>query len=360
MKGARRGLPSPTAQPPGARRRPLVCAMVGRVPGVLWLVVFLMLARQTCAGCDGWCTEEDACDAEDCGACCAECFSSCFDCTTLEAVCGAKVEPVEQAVTAAPKVPLSTDSTTANVLANPSQPPPSPPRVPAASMGLRKADYWVEHSMLHTNAWWDPMAGGRGTELVIKGASWSGLERRPCMPGGASEISLREGANLLRTHNLNAVRLPLAVDGLLTPRVSPATCLPADNKVWLYNPFLAGALEYIEVLAKVVDMLGEYGLLVMLDVHVMEAGKWPDNGRVGGRAGAERLLRAWRLLASRFCDPEKYWHVALADLKNEPHGMHVRHAAPAMHPPHSTLGSRETLLADYARALTRPRVRPVV
>eukprot|EP00966_Prymnesium_polylepis_P116196 2686014-Prymnesium_polylepis.1 len=35
------------------------------------------------------------------------------------------------------------------------------------------------------------------------------------------------------------------------------------------------------MLQRFVVELGEHGLLVMLDLHAMEAGKWPDSGKAG-------------------------------------------------------------------------------
>ena len=248
---------------------PRLCCLLSLCHGFMGATLLFLLAALLSAatptaglsGCDGWCTEDGACDPEDCGMCCSECFSSCFDCTHVARECGAAPAPktIDPILADAPEI-IDVTAYTAPVdtyvraPGRPSRPPPSPPRVPATSMGVRRADYWVERNLLHTNAWWDPMASPgelQRTQLIIKGASWSGLERRPCMPGGASDISLHEGAALMRAHNLNAVRLPLAVDGLLTPRASPATCLYADGEVWLHNSMLAGSLEYIEVVAKV-------------------------------------------------------------------------------------------------------------
>mmetsp|Transcript_43460 Transcript_43460/g.98221 ORF Transcript_43460/g.98221 Transcript_43460/m.98221 type:complete len:187 (+) Transcript_43460:1-561(+) len=66
---------------------------------------------------------------------------------------------------------------------------------------------------------------------------------------------------------------------------------------------------------------GNRGVLIMLDLHSMAPGKWPDDGRVG-TTGRDELIRAWGLLAEYLCDPVTYWNVFAADLKNEPHGMH--------------------------------------
>ena len=55
----------------------------------------------------------------------------------------------------------------------------------------------------------------------------------------------------------------------------------------------------------------------MLDLHAMVAGRWPDDGRVGGQGGRQALRSAWEKLADTFCDADQYWHVFAADLKNE-------------------------------------------
>ena len=200
--------------------------------------------------------------------------------------------------------------------------------MPASTYGLRASDYWIDGNKLYTNAWWDAMRprDALGSEVIIKGVSWSGFERKPCLPGGAPNVPLREVARLLHTERLNAVRIPLAVDGVLSERASASSCLAADADLILFNSWLGGSPSFLEMLSRFVRMLGEHGLLVMLDMHAMVAGKWPDDGRVGGKAGGERLKRAWAALADTFCDPETYWNVAAVDLKNEPHGMPRSHA----------------------------------
>jgi len=199
------------------------------------------------------------------------------------------------------------------------------------------ADYWTEGSQIFTNAFG---AARERTPLRIKGVSWFGLDSRPCQIGGLGELSVRSGAAWLRAHGFNAVRVPLAVDALLSSDPS-AGCMPPE----LTQPLLSGGAEttfvsvgakrgsinyseknkayvglsYLGMLKQFVSDLGEHGLLVMLDLHAMAAGKWPDSGRVGTE-GAELLESAWRLLARELGGAE-YWNVFGADLKNEPHGM---------------------------------------
>ena len=61
------------------------------------------------------------------------------------------------------------------------------------------------------------------------------------------------------------------------------------------------------MLGKWVRMLASHGLLVMLDLHAMVAGRWPDDGRVGGQGGRQALRSAWEKLADTFCDADQYW-----------------------------------------------------
>ena len=168
----------------------------------------------------------------------------CYDCIDLEVACGAAPHATAPAESLA-STAAQPNPTLHPIQSNPSRPPPSPPRVPLSLFGLRAADYWVENAALQTNAWWDAMAprGALGSEVIVKGASWSGMERSPCLPGGASDIDLNAVASLLHREGLNAVRVPLAVDGVLSTRFSPGSCLPHDDVLWQHNVWLTGELS---------------------------------------------------------------------------------------------------------------------
>lgn len=55
--------------------------------------------------------------------------------------------------------------------------PPTPPALPLDSIGQRPADYWTEGSSILTNI---VIGDGPPQRLLIKGASWSGMEAKPC------------------------------------------------------------------------------------------------------------------------------------------------------------------------------------
>ena len=63
------------------------------------------------------------------------------------------------------------------------------------------------------------------------------------------------------------------------------------------------------------------GLLVLLDMHVLEAGTWPDGGVIHVGMAKQQLVDAWDRLASALCDADAFWNIMGADLKNEPYGM---------------------------------------
>ena len=225
--------------------------------------------------------------------------------------------------------------------------PPSPPdgmRPPA----YLPAEYWTSGHEIFTTAF-----GGDAlhTALQIKGVSWFGLEGSPCEVGGLGEMSIEQGAAFLRKNAFNAVRIPLAADAVVanggcmptvltddaleqsTGRVggrlgevsvSKTSVKPAYRdaraRYAKLNPRFVGE-SYLGMLASFIKVLGEHGLLVMLDVHTLTAGAWPDDGKVGND-GRLLLRQAWRRLATTFADPDEFWNVFAADLKNEPHRMY--------------------------------------
>jgi endoglucanase len=189
---------------------------------------------------------------------------------------------------------------------------PSPPRPPAAPPD--RAEYWTVGARIYTNAF--QISGDRQfNPLRIKGISWFGFEGSSCYLGGGDSAAMENIASFLRSNEFNAVRIPLAADALLA-----GGCFCCKDGVYYdHNPQLM-YLPYIDQLEILVKVLRDAGLLVMLDLHVLQAGVWPDAGLMGPQ-GAETLEQFWLTLAERFCEPERFWNVFAADLKNEPHGM---------------------------------------
>ena len=145
------------------------------------------------------------------------------------------------------------------------------------------------------------------------------MESKSCVIGGAAQQAIEVSADWLKSNGFNAVRLPLAADAILQPRTHPCLSLGDRAQVRMHNLAL-GSLDYVEQVQEIARTLAEAGVLLLLDMHVLEAGKWPDGGAVGG-AGITTLRAAWERLADALCDAEDYWNVMGADLKNEPYTM---------------------------------------
>ena len=195
---------------------------------------------------------------------------------------------------------------------SPPHPPPHPLLPPIDLVHRRPSDYFTYGASLHTNAWID--AG----PIKIHGASWFGMETEACVIGGAQHLPIETIAEWLSEQGFNAVRLPLAADAILNPR-HPCT-LKGDVEAVRNRNFAFGSMQYLDQVAELARVAGESGLLVLLDMHVLVAGKWPDGGSVYG-GGRQQLFSAWDRLAELLCDPDDYWNVFAADLKNEPYGM---------------------------------------
>ncbi len=208
---------------------------------------------------------------------------------------------------------------------SPPSPPPRPAVPPARDLSAGASDYWAYGTSIFTNAWGSQV---HPTRLRIKGVSWFGMETPMCHPGGLWHRPLGDYAAFLREHGFNAVRVPLAADALTSLMDHP--CMALGEKRMAArgnNPDFLG-MSYVDELAQLVKTLGEYGILVLLDMHVVEAGKWPDGGYVD-TDGEAQLSAAWQVVARRLCDPHEYWNVFAAGARWRPrHGFQAPFGRP--------------------------------
>ena len=269
-------------------------------------------------GCQPWCTEW-TCDEPDCNTCgynrgckrvvkagavricasfcneytCAQ--DACRQCTMADAGCAGREE-------------------------KPPSPPPHPswPPLPKLSFGdWHASEYYTYGSNIMTNAWGED---GQPSRVRIKGVAWFGLESAACHIGGSDRRSLASTAAWIKAHGFNAVRIPFAADAVGAS--GRHQCMANGNLGGIkeHNPLLL-TMSYKRQIQEIVRILGDAGLLVLLDAHVVHAGVWPDGGKVD-KDGRELLTAAWTTLAEDLCDPERYWNVLGADLKNEPYAMY--------------------------------------
>ena len=149
-----------------------------------------------------------------------------------------------------------------------------------------------------------------GKPIQLKGASWFGAEGAGRVPDGLWTHNASFYLRFLSQNGFNAVRLPFALDNVIS------NVGPQDNMVRAERA-LHGA-KYLDVLEHIVDVAASHGLLVLLDLHRLQANKWPDDGLWYAKdVTLETVKQAWDRVQSRLCSR---WNAFGADLLNEPHG----------------------------------------
>ena len=149
-----------------------------------------------------------------------------------------------------------------------------------------------------------------GTAIKLKGVSWFGAEGIGHVPDGLWANTLDFYLEFLMENDFNALRLPLALDTVMANPTPTKKMLQAESGLW--------ELNYLDILERVVDAAAKRGILVLLDLHRLEAARWPHDG-LWYKPGVtlKTLKDAWDRLQARFC---QRWNVLGADIFNEPHG----------------------------------------
>lgn len=143
----------------------------------------------------------------------------------------------------------------------------------------------------------------------IKGISWYGMEGPEHCFEGLHKNSLGNILNVLRTHDFNAIRVPIALDNFIRDPVVHGSSIST-----FANPEL-NILNYRELLKAFVRRAAEKEILVLLDLHRLEAKVWPTDGLwYSKKTDEEMVISVWERLAK---DYRNEWNVIGADLFNE-------------------------------------------
>ncbi|CAK4789843.1 unnamed protein product, partial [Aphanomyces euteiches] len=144
------------------------------------------------------------------------------------------------------------------------------------------------------------------------GANYFGMEGDISVPhglwGGGQSTTIQKIATLLKNNGFNAVRLPFAVDAVLSNKAIDPTKIV--NEVALVNQFSGKTLSYFDIFA-------DNKIVVLLDAHVLTASSGITELWYTSSADQNNFENAWKIVATRYKDT---WNVIGADLKNEPHG----------------------------------------
>uniref|UniRef100_A0AAV1VL25 EGF-like domain-containing protein n=1 Tax=Peronospora matthiolae TaxID=2874970 RepID=A0AAV1VL25_9STRA len=146
--------------------------------------------------------------------------------------------------------------------------------------------------------------------FYIKGINWFGGETIERVVQGLwpSATSIGDAMDLFASSDINALRLPLAMDSVMKDPVVATSQTEG-------TPALAGK-TYLEVLDSIVREARDRNILIMFDSHRIEAAEanFPDI------AVPSDIVPALEKLATRYCDDPGAWNVFAIDIKNEPKG----------------------------------------
>ena len=144
-----------------------------------------------------------------------------------------------------------------------------------------------------------------GERLVIRGVSWFGFEGAGAMVDGLWVQPMAFFVRFVAAQGFNALRIPLAADHIAkNPKIKPDMCTKDPAMLELAH---AGG-RYLDAVERLVILAAHAGLLVILDMHRLEANVWPDpdglwyrvaesNGRTFNACGRDSNPRMPRSLA---------------------------------------------------------------
>ena len=149
-----------------------------------------------------------------------------------------------------------------------------------------------------------------GKPITLKGVNWFGAEGPEKAPNGLWVHPMAWYLEFISQNGFNAIRVPFALDNIQGNLVPSADMISA-------SPELDG-LNMLDILEQLVDGAAAHGLLVLFDLHRLQASRWPDDGLWYSAGVTINDIKAvWDTVQARFCNR---WNVMGADLLNEPHG----------------------------------------
>ncbi|CAK4217552.1 unnamed protein product [Aphanomyces euteiches] len=148
-----------------------------------------------------------------------------------------------------------------------------------------------------------------GSPFLFKGANYFGLETDISVPhglwGGGQSTTIAKIAAFLKNNGFNCVRLPFAVDAVLSNKAIDTT--KVVNEAALLSQFQRQDSF----------TFADNKIVILLDAHVLTASSGITELWYTSSADKDNFENAWKIVANRY---KNTWNVVAADLKNEPHG----------------------------------------
>jgi endoglucanase len=149
-----------------------------------------------------------------------------------------------------------------------------------------------------------------GEPVLLRGINWFGIETDTHVPHGLWARDYKEMLAQMKDLGYNMIRLPYSVQTLRETTVKGIDFTIGSNRD------LEGKTP-IEVMDRIIEEAGQYGMLVLLDSHRLNDKDIPELWYGDGFTEAD-WITTWTTLAKRYRNQA---NVIGADLKNEPHGI---------------------------------------
>jgi endoglucanase len=149
----------------------------------------------------------------------------------------------------------------------------------------------------------------KGHPVLLRGVNWFGIESDTHVPHGLWARDYKEMLAQMKDLGYNMIRLPYSVQSLQESTVKGIDFTIGSNRD------LEGKTS-LEVMDRIIEEAGQYGLMVLLDSHRLDDKEIPELW-YSDRFTEADWINTWTMLAKRY---RHQANVIGADLKNEPHG----------------------------------------
>jgi endoglucanase len=149
----------------------------------------------------------------------------------------------------------------------------------------------------------------KGHPVLLRGVNWFGIEADTHVPHGLWARDYKDMLAQMKDLGYNMIRLPYSVQSLRESTVKGIDFTIGSNRD------LEGKTS-LEVMDRIIEEAGQYGLMVLLDSHRLNDKEIPELWYGDGFTEAD-WSDTWTMLAKRY---RHQANVIGADLKNEPHG----------------------------------------
>lgn len=149
----------------------------------------------------------------------------------------------------------------------------------------------------------------KGHPVLLRGINWFGIETDTHAPHGLWARDYKDMLAQMKDLGFNMIRLPYSVQSLQESTVKGIDFSIGNNRD------LEGKTS-LEVMDRIIEEAGQYGLMVLLDSHRLNDKEIPELWYGDGFTEAD-WVNTWTMLAKRY---RHQANVIGADLKNEPHG----------------------------------------